>query len=54
MTVVLMPRMQTSHAYEFMGSILRVSHLSHTTRTRHEREGQEGCECDDVHDAAFL
>ena len=35
MTVVLMPRMQTSRAYEFMGSILRVSHLSHHTRTRH-------------------
>ena len=36
MTVVLMPRMQTSRAYEFMGSILRVSHLSHNTRTRHK------------------
>ena len=35
MTVVLMPRMQTSRAYEFVGSILRVSHLSHHTRTRH-------------------
>ena len=36
MTVVLMPRMQTSRAYEFMGSILRVSYLSHHTRTRHK------------------
>ena len=35
MTVVLMPRMQTSRAYEFMGVNPRVSHLSHHTRTRH-------------------